>query len=571
MRRGRSGSQSFRYGELLILLVLAGAVWLAAQQPPPQAPSTVLRVTTRLVLVDVVVTDHDGRPVTDLKPEDFTLLENNKPQPIATFSLEQPGPPAAARAEPLPKLPADVYTNRPEYRLPPGPLTILLLDLLNTPARDQAYAREQMLHYLSTQLQPGQRTAILVLGNNLYLLQDFTTDPRLLQEALQKLHPQTSAALAREEATTEIPSQIADVVRASVVQNLQRVEAEYIAAATDSRVAMTLGALRAIARATAGYPGRKNLIWVSAAFPFVLIPEQAEDFNLYRSYADDMRRTANQLTDAQVAVYPVDARGLVGFTVADAADSGRDRIGGHVRSGPGFGDQVGRSNQMLVDTQHSMRQIAADTGGRAFINRNDIDQAVALGIADGSTYYTLGYYPQDKTWDGKFRRIEVKLARHGLGVRHRRGYYALDPLARPEQTPEKEKEAALLAVLSDPLPPNLVTFLAHVPPPEGGKLAIEFNVDAQSLSFEEVEGRQHANVDFLVAAFSPEGKVVKSASDTVDARLRPETSARVRQEGLPFRLELELGPGRYQLRLVVRDNRTGWLGTVDVPLVVGQP
>lgn len=575
MRFSRRRNQSLLVLPLLVVSALAGGVWLAAQQVPPAPPPTpaaVLRVTTRLVLVDVVVTDRDGRPVTDLKPEDFTLLEDGHPQPISTFSLEQPGRPAEERSAPPPKLPPDVYTNRPEYRLAPGPLTILLLDVLNTPARDQAYAREQMLRYLATQLKPGQRTAILVLGNSLLLLQDFTTDPRLLQAALQKLRPQTSAALGREEATTEIPVQVADMVPQAVVQNLQRMEAEYVAVATDSRVAMTLAALRAIARATAGYPGRKNLIWVSASFPFVLIPEQAENFDLFRSYADEMRRTANQLTDAQVAVYPVDARGLVGYTIADASDSGRQRFGGRVRSGGGFGDQVARNNQMLVDTQHTMRQIAADTGGRAFTNRNDIDQAVALGTTDGSTYYTLGYYPQDKAWDGKFRRIQVKVARKRLEVRHRRGYYAVDPIARPEETPAKEKEAELLAALSDPLPPNLVTFLAHVPPPTGSAVTIEFSVDAHTLAFEEVEeGRQHCNVDFLAAAFSPEGKVVKSASQTVDARLRPETFTRARQEGLPFRLQLELDPGRYQMRLIVRDNRTGMLGTVDVPLLVGQP
>ena len=122
--------------------VLLAGLAMSGQQPPRSAnvPATVLRVTTRLVLVDVVVTDKSGNPVTDLTRDDFTLLENSKPQRIATFSLENPGGSVQQVAAP-PPLPPNVFTNKPEYRLPPGPLTVLLLDALNTPMQDQAYAQ----------------------------------------------------------------------------------------------------------------------------------------------------------------------------------------------------------------------------------------------------------------------------------------------------------------------------------------------------------------------------------------------------------------------------------------------
>ncbi|MGH9788205.1 MAG: VWA domain-containing protein [Candidatus Acidiferrales bacterium] len=294
-----------------------------AQQPAPAGPparppagrsdipAAVLRITTRLVLVDVVVTDKDNRPVTGLTRDDFVLLEDGAPQTISTFSFESPASRAAGRPAP-PPLPENVYTNRPEYRMPPGPLTILLLDALNTPATDQSFARQKMLEYLETQLLPNQRTAILGLTTSILILQDFTTDPALLKAAVRKHLPQTSAALAREEGGVEIPEFIASALPEEALQNIERFETESSAVALDSRVKTTLAALRIIARAVAGYPGRKNLIWVSAAFPFTFIPEDSENYDLLRFYADDIRRTAGSLTDAQVAVYPVDARGLVG-------------------------------------------------------------------------------------------------------------------------------------------------------------------------------------------------------------------------------------------------------------------
>jgi len=554
-------------------------------------PAAVLRVTTRLVLVDVVVTDKDNRPVTGLTRDDFTLLENGQPQTISTFSFESPAVRAAGQPQP-PPLPENVYTNRPEYRMPPGPLTILLLDALNTPATDQSFARQKMLEYLETQLLPNQRTAILALTTNILILQDFTADPALLKAAVRKHLPQTSAALAREEGGLEVPEAIASAVSEQVLQNIERFETESSAVALDSRVNTTLAALRIIARAVAGYPGRKNLIWVSAAFPFTFIPEDSDNYDLLRFYADDIRRTASSLTDAQVAVYPVDARGLVGAIGAQlptAAESGRRQ--GRVAIGRDAGTAMDNRIRPMHDSQHTMKQIADATGGRAFLNRNDIDRAVTLSVEDGSTYYTLGYYPEDKAWDGKFRKLQVKLSRSGLRLRHRRGYYAIDPTeslrgeARKRNKGEaasdtedvEERKAELRAALSNPLPATAVTFRVGVPPPApaaaGNPARVEcrFLVDAHTISFVEKAGEQDSNLDFLVVAFNPEGKGVASGYQTVETRLPPDRFEWVKQNGLPFTLSLELAPGRYQLRMVVRDNRTGLVGTADASVIVEEP
>ena len=564
--------------------VFLGSAWALAQQPPPSdLPAAILRVTTRLVLVDVVVTDKDGKPVKGLARDDFRILEDGKPQRISAFSFESPFERRAMQPEPLPP---SVYTNRPEYRMPPGPLTILLLDGLNTPVQQQAFVRDQMLRYVATQLRPNQRTAVLALSNRAYVLQDFTSDPQLLLEALKKFTVQPSVHLAREQPDTALPPEAAAVLAEfgiAIPATLERFQTERVAAATDARVATTLGMLRAIARATAGYRGRKNLIWISSAFPFHIVPENAEDFDLYRAYADGMRQTAALLADAQVAVYPVDARGLAGFTVADVSNPNRDQLG-RAKLGGDFGADVTRSTFEVASSHATMNNLAADTGGRAYYNRNDIDAAVDLSVADGSTYYSLGYYPEKEKWDGKFRRIEVKVGREDVKVRYRRGYYAFDPLERPKLkeikggSEAKIKDQELLAALNDPLPATVVTFLAHVPPPPaplpgfGAPVTVQFLVDAKTLSFEETsDGWRRFDADFLVAAFRPDGKVAKSLNHTVGRVFSPETYARVFEGGLPYEMELELEPGSYQLRLIVRDNRTGLVGTADVPLTVSKP
>jgi VWFA-related protein len=560
-----------------LLLMAAGCLALLAQQAPPKpAPAGVLRVETRLVLVDVVVTDKSGQPVRGLTKDDFTLLENGKSQRITAFSFEDAVERTAARPA-IPPLPANLYTNRPEYRLPRGPLTLLLLDALNTPVLDQEYARQQMLLYLKKQLKPDQQTAILALTTGLFLLQDFTSDPKLLIAALEQHRTKDSVLLGREEPNAIPEEAMQIVVPPSVADSLERFEEERIAMLQERRALITLGALQAIARATAGYRGRKNLIWVSAGFPFSLVPEREDSLAVPRQFSEEIRRTAAQLTDAQVAVYPVDARGLVGVSIIDT--SGRMlNSRGLGLAGSAFGDRLSVESRALSNSHFTMHEIADDTGGRAFTNRNDLDLATAKAVADGSTYYTLAYYPEAANWDRKFHRIEVKVNRPGLKVRHRRGYYARLPAAAPPPADAKAAaKAARLAeedvrnALGDPLPATGVIFRAHVTPPAPGahsRLVAEFYVDAETLEFEETtEGSRRCDLEFVAAAIV-EGRVATSAGRNLKCNLQPERFAHVREYGLPMTLELDLTPGTYNLRLLVRDNLTGEIGTVSVPVTV---
>src|SRR5919108_2389683 len=137
---------------ILCLIPAFTPVAALAQQPEPAQNATpALRVQTRVVLVDVIATDNSGKPVTDLKPEDFNVEESGHKQKVAFFSLEQ-----QAQAEQTPELPAGVYSNRPEYNSPGGPMTVVLIDSLNTPVRNQMWLRDQLIRYVAYQLNKGQ-------------------------------------------------------------------------------------------------------------------------------------------------------------------------------------------------------------------------------------------------------------------------------------------------------------------------------------------------------------------------------------------------------------------------------
>src|SRR5713226_10521907 len=178
---------------VLVLSICASAILVQAQvQQSSSDSTTVIRATTRLVQVDVVVTDSSGHPAKDrLTEKDFTILEDGKPQKVSYFSFQQF---EAQEKRQLPQLPPHVVTNRPEYRRSVGPPIILLLDGINTPVENQMVVRQQMLKFLADHFDPHMRIAVFLLGNELTVLQDFTSDPALLTAAMQKYRSQGSAA-----------------------------------------------------------------------------------------------------------------------------------------------------------------------------------------------------------------------------------------------------------------------------------------------------------------------------------------------------------------------------------------
>jgi hypothetical protein len=359
---------------------------------------------------------------------------------------------------------------------------------------------------------------------------------------------------------------------------MQEFENERTSFQTDLRVRYTLDALNSLSRSLSGYAGRKNLIWISEAFPINIDPDltlSTGSFNSMRNYAPEVAETAEYLTDAQIAVYPVDARGLVGYSVFQASNSGRDKFGRSLGRPGRMQDAMSAEMTALNAAHGAMTELADRTGGKAFYNRNDLDVAIHKSIEDGSTYYTLAYYPENKNWNGKFRKIHVKVKRDGVKLRHRLGYYAVDPnlVAAADQ---KRRASTFGKALSLDFPVSTaLRFHAGVVQPSDkteNKVLVNFGLDPHAISFEKQDdGLQHAIVDCAVQAYTEKGKLIKTEVTTLTMALKPDTFNRVMQTIVPCQRYIDLAPGNYLLRLGVMDDRTSLIGTTNARVTITAP
>ncbi len=588
-------------GVPLGMVMVMGSALVAAQQtsPPPKEPGLVLSVTTRMVLVDTVVLEKDGHPVTGLKADDFTVTEDGVRQRIASFSerISEPAKPVSPAI-----LPSHVTTNRPvvtQANAENGTVAVLLLDGLNTPPQDQIYVKQQMLKFLARQYDPNVKLAVIALTGKLTVLQDFTHDPLLLRSALDQYLAQTPA-MARNGGQMETPSATvpapnvnlpaqatggptgsgpdpglpatlaAGGSNASIFEDIaymmDRFERESENFSRDTRISTTLLALEQIARFTSGQSGRKVLLWFSTGFPFSVVGDSPSAMEAERNYGDQIRRTINLLNDAHVATYTIDAGGLVPSSLGDPSLSGRD-ANGQVHLGIDANRALSGESFQRFSTHDALETIARDTGGRYFGNSNDLNDAIRSALRESSSYYMLGYYPSNKKWGGKFRQIKLQVDRPGVQLRYRRGYFAVNPSDWRKANGERTLTAALTA---GSLPSTEVTFMARaLPPLPDSDTVVEFAVDPSTLLFVTEAGNLHySNLRFEVQAFSSEGKLVKAEVQTAEASLPEPTYQRVRKQEVPMSVPIRLVAGKYILRLGVRDNLTGLFGTADLALEV---
>jgi VWFA-related protein len=586
----------FFYPILLLSFVASLHSQTAAPDSANSAPT--IKTKVRLVLVDVVVTNGKGDAVTGLHKEEFELLEDGKPQAISTFEEHYGTPPTQIK---LPTLPPHVYTNFPVMQTADS-MNVLLLDALNTPTRDQTYARSQMIKYLKT-IPPGTRVAIFTLASRLRMLQGVTSDSSELLAALNSARAGTQASpLLASNAENDANQGLIDfmiensaaptpqtLAQAAIdpIRVMKQFLSDTAAFQTEQRISITLEALQQLARYLSGVPGRKNVIWFSGSFPVGILPasDVPDPFNIASTFQDDIRKTADLLTAGQVALYPVAAEGLASDAVFEA--NGKEI--GEKRPSLAMRDQVRQLQAGEVDrdlNHSSMEELAKDTGGHAFYNTNGLGDALARVVNNGTRYYSLAYAPSNATMDGKYRRIQVKLLKGKDTLAYRRGYYA-DDLETALAAAQKPDSDPLLMLMGRNLPDyTQILYKIRVapsdpqPPPDAARIGsntemkgpftrygVDFAISPRDLKLESSpDGARHGNIEIVLLAYDREGKPLNFVVTKGDLNLEPKVYASVQQVGLQIHKEIDVPREYVYLRTGIYDLKSSTAGTLGVPL-----
>jgi VWFA-related protein len=514
-----------RIGSLL-LLTLA----VAAQEPTP-----VFRVGTKLVQVDVVVRDKKG-PIEGLTKDNFTVLDNGKPQTISVFAVRSSVKTAQNSPQPLIAFPPDMVSNRVDReREAPGTDTVLLIDQRNTPQTNQAFAIQRIVKFVEMR-HKRDRIGIYTFtrDGSLQAVQDLTDNVDLLIRAAKSLKAQDPSY--RNPDTTGMSD------RAAEGHDLIELMGQ---------VATTKGVLESIARHLAHVLGRKNLIWITTGFP--LTPYGAVDFR------PEMEAVARTLNDANVALYAVDVRGLIGALTGLTGVSNAEAQGVDTAGLPGRFPQQGRGGPRgnPLRGADSEVMLANLTGGLAFINKsNGIEDSIQTAVDDGELTYTLGFYPVQEPAAG-VHKLKVDVDRRGVSVRYRENYTAATmavALVRPtlEQLLKDSLDSSQIGlsagVMPDPAKPG--TYLARV------------LVDVHDLKLEQ---QDKAWVGELAVAFLvPGSKGYRVIGHKINI---PENQlAHSLEKGITIETPIEAPGSAGVLRIVVQDQASGTAGSLQVPL-----
>jgi VWFA-related protein len=554
-----------------IFAALACSIFVFAK-PKDKEDNSEVKFTARaeLVLIPTLVTDKSGNHITGLKKEDFTVLENGAEQKIATFEEIT----SDARRLSRPRSPNE-FSNS----LAGGPsnrrITLMVLDFINTRFADQAYARQDLLKYLTQSVDQREPTALYTLTRSgIHVIHDFTTDPRVLVAALHKVKGDTFQMVDSPEDVESItgtasPDGSAGVDPGAVQSEAQKIQttmedSELNFQSFEQRLAITytLQGMQQVAQALAGFPGRKSLIWAGGGFPFSVSDNTMQLAPAGRDSLSDVlpmyEHTWQLLNDAQIALYPVDVKGLQVVTLPSAS----------VRNpGKNYGRNM---SWRQMDTQATLQTFASMTGGRAYYNSNDLVKGFRDAVHDSAEYYMLGYYlDRSKTKSG-WRKLAVKVKRDHVEVRARSGFFVTNATVDPANS----RNSDISSALQSPLDFTSLALVARwdkiEPGKEPGKKHVNYEMHlAPDPALINDPDNNHIVMEFLALAKTPDGKQVDHAVGfKVDDHLTAEKLAAVRQIGVAYNGALDLAPGEYTVRFVVRDDLSGRVGSVAAPLKV---
>ena len=521
---------------------------LAAQQPAATFSSSV-----NLVVVDVVVRDRAGTIVRGLTADDFEVLEDGKPQKVNTFDVEeiavQPAaltslPPATLTAG---RLASSLTQSRSVAAATPVPdparkadlagrrLLVLFFDTASMQPDDVERAIRSAVAFVDTQMTPADLVAITSIGTTLRVVSDFTADRSRLHGALASFAATGGIAIDNAGASTMATDEAA--------ADASTDPTEFDTFNNDVR----LRALRAVADALAPIEQKKAILYFSSG--------------LQKSGSDnqvELRAAINAAVRANVAIYPIDARGLT--AVVPGGDATRASSASRAAfSGRGMNRQL----DQLSASQDTLSTLAADTGGQAFLDSNDLGAAFTRAQQDSATYYLLGYNSPNAAKDGRYRKITVRVKRPGLRVEHRNGYYADRDFAhsgRGDRESQLEDELSAAVSATDlPVFAGAGWFRTS-----GHKYFVPLSVAVAGARLPTDDPR--AALDVMGTVRDEQGRTVGRIRETL--RVPPVTGGSLASRQVLYQTGLTLPPGRFVLKVVVRENTHGTTGSYEMPLVV---
>lgn len=545
---------------LLLFSIFLPLSLVGAQMKPADDKDEVVRITTNLVQIDAVVTK-DGKPVPDLKAEDFEIYEDGRKQTITSF----------AYISNVSKVPDSATPTTPdkgrEETPPPGPIqrdvprrTIaIVVDDLGLSFESMSNVRRQLRKFVTEELQPNDLVAIVRTGGEVGTLQQFTNDRRLLTRAVDHLR-------------WNVCSRMGTSIFPRYGQALTGFDYEQCNPFDDG----TKRALNFILDALARLPGRKSMILMSDDMPIVSADEQTGTVSVgggvsigpaSMNRGEDLQKIAERAIRASVVIYSIDTQGLQ-VTGLTAADNQLSRPG----RGPQKQDPLDdpRPNNALMYYRSSLLQsrreggalLAKQTGGFQVTNSNGFQLDRVLEDQNG--YYLLGYRPTEETFNRKFHQIKVKVTRSGMTARSRSGFYGIteEEARRLQFTPRDETNLALGSPFSaQDIELNLNSFFANGKT-EGSIVRSFIYLNTANLTFTPANGRQETSLEIHGAVFGDNGTIVEQVKHSAVLSLREDEYAQAMRDGLRLRFDMPAKkPGSYQLRIAVRDRTSSKIGS----------
>jgi VWFA-related protein len=589
---GKSSARQ-RIGTLVLLCTLFAAPSVhAIQQEPAKSQNQEpfkLSVGTHLVLVPVIVTDKNGAHVSGLAANEFEVKEEGKVQTVVRLDE------LTAETSKVKSIPVDPkrFTNEVVAEHPKK-LEIIALDQVNTPFASARDGSRAVVEFLAHNVDANTLLALVALTHNgPRIIHNFTSDPNLLIAAVNKAQATLNARDTRvlnspgdsSEADFEA-LQIVAVLNGSVIPNSsdpaafvkqmsalakgQRADVDASRQAQEALI--TLESFQQIAQYFRGVPGRKSLIWASTGFPFSLGSDARASTR--GTTNDDWQRTLQVLTDANIAVYPVDIGGLLPGTNPNniqAANQAalQSSAGGDVsgRSAMLEGVNNGAFTDPTIARQSTMRELADMTGGQPFYNSNDGAELFRRAGDDAGQYYVAAYYTKDT---GKYgwRKLAVKVDRPGVKVRARSGFFFLDPKKEAEPNAAlKDLRMAMTSELSFTSFPFAGEWKETEEAGKQKKVHFTLSIPAGVAAIDS-EHENHISLEFLVRATDASGKEAAVISQRFDTKLSPDGVKQMQTQGIDYANALTLAPDNYKVHFVVRDNLRGTVGSIVAPLKV---